>query len=505
MDHPDLLLRAVRRDPAKACVVEAGRTLTFAELHQRAGRLAAALLSAGLKPGDRVALLAQNGSEYVELQVAAQRAGLVFVPLNWRMNAAELATQVSDFEPSLLVSGTGFHDTSLAVGVSRVWHLGEDGCGPSYEDQLAGTEALPARAIEPSALAMLLYTSGTTGGSKGVKISNAAHLSRVVSLAMELRISHRDKFLQVMPMFHLSSLFTHAFVFVGATNIIQTVFDTKDMLNNIKLEKPTHTLLVPTAIGALASFLKENGITSTSLKKILYGGAPITSVELKRALSIFDAEFCQVYGLTESGPASVLGSEDHDPESRPELLASAGVEMPLTTIDVIDPAGRACPDGEEGELVIRGPGNMDGYWNQPDATANVLQRGWLRTGDIGKRIGGRVYVTGRLKDIIVTGGENVSAREVEEVLAAHPDVAECAVVGLPDEHYGQRVHAAIVLKPSSESNSEALDEFCRSRISRFKRPRSYEFVEALPRNALGKVLKHLIKGESAHQDQRMNE
>jgi acyl-CoA synthetase (AMP-forming)/AMP-acid ligase II len=272
--------------------------------------------------------------------------------------------------------------------------------------------------------------------------------------------------------------------------VILPGFDAAQVFSSIGEHRVTHTALVPTAIDALAGSPHRPTAACSSLLTILYGASPITTAGLRRALASFDCDFHQIYGMTEVGTATILGPNEHDPDRRPGLMSSAGRDMSLVEIGIVGPDGQACPDGGTGEIVISGPGVTEGYWDNPAATAAVLRDGWLHSGDIGRRDGeGYIFVTDRLKDIIITGGENVSPREVEAVLEQHPDVQECAVIGLPDERYVERVHAVIVLSPGRGLDEPSLRAHCAQRLAGYKCPRSYATADRLPRNAVGKLLR----------------
>jgi acyl-CoA synthetase (AMP-forming)/AMP-acid ligase II len=483
--HPDLLAVGLRRTPEAVCVVDPALTLTFAQVDERASRLLGALRAAGLQRGDRIALLAQDRAEHLELMVAAQRGGLVLVPLNWRLTAGELGRIVADCTPALLVHAVSFAAAAAGLSVPRRWPLDE-----SYADRLAATATAPPEPVDPDALCEILYTSGTTGTAKGAMVSNRGHLARMCTVALDLLIGPGQVFLQVMPMFHIMVIFTHTFAFRGARNVILPGFDDAQVFRSIAEHRVTHTALVPTAIDALVASPHRATADSSSLVTILYGASPITPAALRRALAAFDCGFHQIYGMTEVGTATILGPGDHDPQRRPGLMSSAGRDMSLVEIDIVGPAGQPCPDGQPGEMVISGPGVTDGYWNDPAGTAEVLRHGRLHTGDIGHRdSAGYIFVTDRLKDIIITGGENVSPREVEGVIEQHPGVRECAVIGLPDQRYVERVHAVLVMKPGCQLDEPSLRAHCAQLLAGYKCPRSYATAERLPRNAVGKLLR----------------
>lgn len=516
MNHPDPIRRVARTDPARPCVVVGERTLTFADVDDRADRAASAWLDLGLAPGERVAVLAHNEAEYLELQVAAQRSGLVLVPLNTRLATPELRRIVADAAPSLLLHGPDLAGAARAAAddVPWVWRLGGDpagGDGPgvagpggggadgstSYETRLAAVAVRRRWSTDPDALATLLYTSGTTGTARGAMITNRVLLARSLALATDLRLGAGDVFLQCLPMFHLAQTFTHAFATVGATSVQLRTFDPAAALAAIARHRVTHTLVVPTIIAALLDRPELPATDLTSLRGLLYGASPISPSALTAALAAFDCDFHQMYGMTETGPATLLRPAQHDP-GRPELLTAVGSEIVTVEIDVVDPDGIPTGPGVDGEIVVSGPTVMAGYWRAPEASAATIRDGVLHTGDIG-RIDDRglLRITDRLKDMIITGGENVVPREVEEVLLAHPAVAACAVIGLPDGRYGERVHAVVVpASPGTEPDPAALTAFCRERLAGYKQPRSWEWVEDLPRTATGKVQRHRLRART---------
>ena len=495
MGHPDQIRRIVRTDPDRPCVVEGERHLSFGEVNDRADRAAEAWLGAGLAAGDRVAVLAHNELEYLEWQIAAQRAGLILVPLNVRLSVSELRDIVGDAGPSLLVHGPGFADQAEALRVGQTLHLGDRGVGESYEAALAAAEPRPRAITDPAALASLLYTSGTTGSAKGAMISNRALLARSLALAVDLSLGRDDVFLQTLPMFHLAQTFSCAFATLGATNVLLRTFDPTAALEAIARHGVTHTLVVPTILQALIAHPDLADVDRSTLRAVFYGASPISETQLARALEAFaGCDFYQMYGMTETGPATLLRPHQHD-LSRPEVLRSAGSEIVTFELDIIDANGSPCPDGTAGEIVVTGPALLDGYWRAPEHTRAALRRGLMHTGDIGFRgPDGSLRVTDRLKDIIITGGENVAPIRVEHVLTTHPAIAECAVVPVPHPHWGEQVHAVLVLRdPASPPSTQELDALCRTRLGGYELPRSWSVRDTLPRTATGKVRRHLLR------------
>jgi acyl-CoA synthetase (AMP-forming)/AMP-acid ligase II len=494
MEVPDLISNAVKRFPERACVVEGDRRLTFAEVDARASQLAAACHDAGLRTGDRVALLAYNELEYLEIQIGAARAGLILVPLNYRLAVPELRHIIEDSKPRLLIHGPGLGEAATRLGVERTWHLGVGGVGRPYDAVLGATSATataPLRAADPAAL---MYTSGTTGRPKGAIISNGAIWAQVNTVSLEDRMLPGDVFVQALPMFHIASNQSWAFAYNGATNIMVKVFDPAGLVRCLEEHRATHVLLVPTMISMLCDEPALAEADLDSLRLVLYGASPIAPEQLRRAMQALSCDFLQLYGMTETGAASVLRSTDHDPAGRPELLASAGTDAIGARTRIVDADDRLVPAGTVGEIACRGPGIMDGYWGDPDASAHALRGGWMHTGDMGFHSeDGYLYITDRLKDMIVSGGENVYPREVEDAMYEHPDVREVAVIGIPHERWGESVHAVVVTAQGTSSQPDWLLDHCRERLARYKVPRSVEFVDELPRNATGKVLKRVLR------------
>ena len=496
MNSPDILVNAAKRFPDRDCVIEGDRSITFAEAHHRADRLAASLIALGLRPGDRVALLAANELEYLEIQVAAMRARLILVPLNFRLAVPELAYIVSDSAPRVLIHGTGYAEQAAALDVADTFHLGPGGTGRPYTELLAADHQAPdpRPALDDAAACTILYTSGTTDRPKGAIISNRALLARLNMFAIEMGLRPGDVFVQPLPMFHIAAHVSYSFAYIGATNVMVAGFDPPAVLALLERHHATHVLLVPTMIRLLVEHPAMTDAELSSLRLVLYGASPIQPDLLRRALPAFDCDFVQFYGMTETAGGSLLRPADHDPEGAPELLTAAGTDSLSAETRVVDDQDRSVPAGVTGEIVVRGPIVMDGYWNAPEATAEALRNGWMHTGDMG-HVGenGYLYVSDRLKDMIVSGGENVYPREVEDVLLQHPGIAEATVIGLPDEQWGERVHALVVPRPDVTVDPAEVIAHCRSQLAGFKAPKTVELTTELPRNATGKVMKRELR------------
>ncbi|MCZ7526651.1 MAG: long-chain-fatty-acid--CoA ligase [Acidimicrobiia bacterium] len=496
MEVPDLVRNAARRSPDRTCVVEGDRALSFADVDARASRTASALTRAGLRPGDRVALLAHNELEYLEIQAAVQRAGMTLVPLNTRLSVPELEFLVADSTPRLLIHGPDLAGAAGALGVERKWYLGGDGVGEPYDEVTAAEDASAGPGmLVAGAPATIIYTSGTTGRPKGAVISNGALWARLNVTAVELGVRPGDVFVQVLPMFHIAAHLCYGFSHHGATTVMVKAFDPASLIRTIEERRATHVMLVPTIINLLGQEPTLEAADLSALRLISYGASPIAPDVLRRAIAAFPrCEFMQLFGMTETFCASMLRAGDHDPDGHPEWLASAGTDAVSFETRVVDEQGGDVGPGVVGEILSRGPCLMDGYWNAPEATEEALAGGWMHTGDLGYRSeDGYLFVTDRLKDMIVSGGENVYPREVEDVIYGHPQVLEVAVVGIPDERWGEAVHAIVVPKEPGALGARELIEHCRPRLAGYKIPKSVELVEELPKNPTGKILKRLVR------------
>jgi len=479
-----------------------GRQTTFAELDRRANQVAHGLTDAGVAPGGRVAVLATNTDIFLELLFGATKANRVLVPINARLAPAEIARIVNDAGAEMLFVGEGFEETVERIRgdlstVRAIVGLGE---GSGYErydrwrDRHAGFD--PMRAIDASDVVLQVYTSGTTGEPRGVQLTNDNLLSVLPdTLSQHGGWSDRDVNLVCLPLSHVGgSLWALAGCYVGATTVILPEAVPAEIVRAIAQYRVTKTFLVPVLIRLL---LQTPGVAEgdlSSLSLLVYGGSPISPELLQAASASLTCDFGQMYGLTEtSGGITYLTPDDHrrGPSSR---LTSCGRPLSRVELRIVDGAGRDLPVGAIGEIVCRSPQVMKGYWNRPDETAQAVRGGWLYTGDAGYvDTDGYLYIHDRLTDMIVTGGENVYPTEVERVLLAHPAVAEAAVIGVPDDTWGEAVKACVVCKAGMEVGAAELTAFAAERLARYKRPRSFDLLAALPRNASGKVLRRELR------------
>lgn len=491
----DLVAEAARRFPGATAVVGNDTQLTFAELDRRVDQLGAALHERGVATGARVALLAANELEYLEVQGACVRYGYTLVPLNTRLAAPELAYILKDSSPDALLAGRQDHDRGRQLGddlgIAWVAGLGDTGDGvDAYDAALDAAGPPPAVPDDPDLPTTILYTSGTTGRPKGAVITRRGFMARVFVNALELEATDRDVFQQSLPMFHIAAFLAYAYLYRGGTLVMLTAFEPAACLASFSRHKVTSTVLVPTMIDMLLESPEIADYDPGALELIIYGGSSIDPPLLRRAIDRFQCGFHQQYGMTETGAQTILRPVDHvvDDENR---LSSGGTPAVSFEVRVVDPQDRSLPTGEVGEVVCTGPAVMSGYWNLPDATAQTLRNGWMHTGDMGYiDEQGLLHIVDRRNDMIVSGGENVYPREVEAVLADLEELREVAVVGLPHPRWGQQVTGVV---PHDAPDDDVLDAFLRERIAGYKVPRRWVRVDEIPRNVTGKILKTRLR------------
>jgi fatty-acyl-CoA synthase len=472
----DIPRRNARRFPRKPAF--GGRT--WAEVDARVNRLANAL---DVAPGERVAILAHNDPRYLETYWALAKLGAIAVPLNFRLLSDERAALLAHADVSGMIVGPEYPGTAG-------WTLR---FGDEYEALLERSSPEPPGdgpgADDPFAI---MYTSGTTGLPKGAVVTHGNLESNVYNQAIADKADPSDVNLTVTPLYHMGALFmATTYTALGCTNPILERFEPGEVLAAIERERATTCLLVPTMLNSLLHAPTFGDHDLSSLRLVFYGGGPMPLPVLRRAIETIGCSFTQGYGLTETIEATFLVAADHALDAG-DRLASAGREAVNAEVRVVDFEGTELPPGERGEIVIRSPSVIREYWRAPEATAAAIQDGWFHTGDIGRRDeDGYLYVVDRLKDVIISGGENVYPKDVEDVLYTHPAVDEVAVIGTPDEHWGEVVTAVVVTRETVAA--EELLEHCRERLAGYKRPRLVRFVDALPRNPSGKILKRELR------------
>ena len=462
---------------------------TYSELHDNALRLANNIGDHS-KAGDRILILSSNCPEYIEILLAIWAAGGVAVPVNYKLHAREVLHIIEDARPTrIFASATLAKDLETASPEPidcKITIIG----GPEYHHCLTGEPAIPADTA-PDDLAWLFYTSGTTGRSKGAMLSHRnlmamhiAHLADFEDIASDHNLVH------AAPLSHASGLYLIPYLARGAGHIIseQDHFDPDEILQICRDRQGCGMFLAPTMVNRLRDAAEKSGAVPTGLRTILYGGAPMYLADLKKAQAALGPVFIQLYGQGEA-PLTITGlrRSDHDTDDD-HILASVGWARSGVAIKIVDDTGHELPRGQSGEIICRGDVVMQGYWNDPQASASALRSDWLWTGDRGMMDpNGMVTLQDRSKDVIISGGSNVYPREVEEVLLQHPAVMEVCVLGQQDAEWGEIVVAFIV--GTNQVSSEALDAHCLEHIARFKRPKKYHFIRELPKSAYGKVLK----------------
>ena len=500
------LSKRARLNPKLEAVIDthAGRRFTFAELNARSNRTARALAGLGISKGDRIGLLLMNGPEFIESFFGIAKIGGVVVPLNWRLVAAELAFILKDSGCRALIYGEEFAEVVAdlyadgdATDIERWIQVGKD---ESRADFALGYDKLQSEAsdAEPEVTAgdddmlYILYTSGTTGLPKGVVHTHETAMWAVLTIAATAEMRFKDRYLLCLPLFHVGALTPlTGNIYAGVTCVVMRAFDPVAAWNLIRDEQITNALAVPAMLNFMHHAYQAAGgkiEIPERLRWIMCGAAPVpvTLIETYADLGI---EIHQVYGLTEScGPACLLG-----PDEALAKAGSTGKAFFHTEVRVVNEQGRDVEVGEPGEVWIRGPHIMKGYWNRPDATAETIVDGWLHSGDVATLDKeGFVTIQDRTKDMIISGGENVYPAEIENVILSHPKVAEAAVIGQPSERWGESPLAVVVPTDDSLSAQEVLDH-CQGKLARFKQPRSVEFVDEIPRNPTGKVLKRILR------------
>ncbi|CKI10186.1 long-chain fatty acid--CoA ligase [Mycolicibacterium smegmatis] len=497
------LHRAVQQTPGATMTVFGERRRTFLEVADRVARLAGALRALGVRAGDRVAMLAQNSDRYHEYLLAVPWANGVLNPVNIRWTPAEIAYSLEDSGTKVMFVDDSFARMLPAIKdawaeLSTVIYAGE--ASPpagtlAYEELIDKSDPVDDARRGGDELAGLFYTGGTTGFPKGVMLSHANLLTSTYGLLTPgFAFRPGGICLHAAPMFHLADLMSwSAGLLQGGRHVFIPSFEPVTVMQAIAQHQVTDALLVPTMIQKLIDHPDINRYDLTSFRALFYAASAIPQALLERAMKVFpNAEFVQGYGMTELSPlATLLSPDDHQ---KPRLLRSAGRAAPSAEVRIVDPDGNEVPRRTVGEVAVRGGNVMLGYWNKPQETAAAIRDGWMHTGDAAYMDDdGYIYVVDRIKDMIITGGENVYSAEVENAVVQHPSVAACAVIGVPDADWGERVHAVVVLQPGAELAACQIREHAKRLIAGYKCPRSIEFVNALPLSGAGKVLKRELR------------
>src|SRR5882672_8471665 len=476
--------RAARYFPDRTALAANGTRSSFRELHARVERIAAALTKHGFKAGDRLAILLPNEPDYIQLVYACAWLGVTAVPLNTRLSVKEIDCILGDAKPRGLIRHSSLPVPTVQVSWQKVL---------DQEPLEVRSDSVPDPIYDPDALLALIYTSGTTGQPKGVEMRHSNILENVYHTNFWFPLEEGAVHLHAAPIFHIADFpFMFAAPAFGTCQVTIPKFSPESFCETVQRERVTHTVLVPTMINMLTQSPDLKKYDLTSLKHLGYGGSPMAPELVHRTRQVLpNVKLVQVYGLSEAG--FLTGLLDH--EHTEDKLTSCGRPCMGIDVRVVDPTGNEAETGKTGELVARGANIMRGYWNNPDETKLAFRNGFFRTGDIGYQdVNGYFYILDRLKDMIVTGGENVYSGEAEAVIYTHPAVREVAVFGIPDPKWGEIVKACVVLKPGKTLTAEELIAYCRRFLANFKVPRSIEFSQTeLPKSGSGKILKRLLR------------
>jgi long-chain acyl-CoA synthetase len=500
------LRRVLQLNPNGVATISGGRRRIWRETGERVARLAGGLRALGADVGERVAILSLNSDRYLEVYLATAFAGAVVVPLNIRWTAHENKDALNDCRSKVLIFDKTFAPMAAALGdalPSLRLVYAEDGEAPGravgYEDLIAQSSAIADAMRQGADLAGIFYTGGTTGRSKGVMLSHANLMANAFNVLCERPVAGEAIYLHAAPMFHLANAGAmYAVLLRGGTNAMIPAFTPEGALAIIEKERITDTVLVPTMIQMMVDNPRFRAYDMSSLSRIAYGASPISEALLVRAMAALPAtQFSQGYGMTELSPvATTLRWEEHFGEGFAKgRHRSAGRATYGCEVRIVDPQDQPVAAGVIGEIVARGDNVMMGYWERPEETAKAIVDGWMHTGDGGYMDeDGFVYIVDRVKDMIVTGGENVYSIEVENALAQHPAVAQCAVIGIPDAEWGEAVHAVVTPRNGAAVTGEELIAFAKTLIASYKCPRSVEVrAEPLPLSGAGKILKRELR------------
>jgi len=504
----DMLDNNAWKYPDETAFVWEDRRVTHAEFHVRVSKLANGLRRLGLKRQDRIGILSQNRLEYQEVYGACEISGFVCATVNWRLAIPEMVYIINDGAPKVLFFEAAYAETVLAMKdqLKTVEHFicidgGE--FGENYSDFVASGEAsgVPFRPL-PDDIAFLIYTSGTTGRPKGVMLGQGAQVATAEILGSDQRNSPADRLLIMMPLFHIGAkVIQLAQHWRAGMVVVQKGFEPKVILDCIEREKITVTHMAPTMIQTLLESPEIDKADLSSLRMVVYAAAPMPIPVLKKGLKMLGPVFQHQFGQTE-GIGTTLLAHQHRPDGTDrdrEILTSVGQVSPRVNIRIVDDNGDDLPVGDVGEILLTSPGIMKGYWNNTAATIDTLRDGWVHTGDVGRLDAeGYLYLVDRKKDMIISGGENIYSREVEEAVVTHDAVSEVAVIGVPDEKWGEAVKAVVVLRAGMNATAQELIDHCRTLIASYKRPRHIEFVDDIVKLPSGKIDKVRLRRLYGH-------
>lgn len=493
----DVLFNNPRIDPDRPALITDEGRMTYRELRDAVTRVAGALCREGVAVGDRVCVLLENKAEYIVSYFAITSIGAIYVPLNWRLHAAEHVILMQNSEPTVAILSSAFGETARAAqgdvpSLKRIVSVGGTlpGCAEFSEWSSAPAELSREHVPTPDSAAIIVYTSGTTGLPKGVLLTHRSVVVDLHNVATYGQQTPESVVVHVSPLYHQT--FVHVLVHLafGGAVVLMKKFDAGELLAAIERNKATYLFVAPTMLYEILDHPKLSSFDISSLQTVVYGAAPITGARLRQSIELLGSKLVQGYGLTEAtSHVSYLSKEDH-------LVAegSIGRGIPGVEVRVVDDAGNDCRPGEVGEIVVRGPTVMQGYWRAPEATAEAIVDGWLHSGDLARvDERGYMYIVDRKKDLVISGGANIYPRDVENVVAEYPGVAEVAAFGIPDPYWGEALVSAVVPRQGTTLESAAIQDFCRSRLGGYQVPKKIFVVPELPKNATGKVLKRELR------------
>jgi acyl-CoA synthetase (AMP-forming)/AMP-acid ligase II len=496
-----------RKFADRPAIVFEDEITTFASLRDRVNRLSNGLLQL-TSPGERVAILSENRPQFIEAYAGVPMAGMALTFLNYRLNPKELAQIVTYAEATVLLIEPKYLPQMLAVRaemetVRTIVTFGAEPAGADalYEEVLAeGSTERPQLDVSEHDLAWLIYTSGTTGRPKGAMLSHRNLLRSLFSWLVAQSPKPGGVNFMPFPLCHVAGYGIPGYWLQGTTLVLRPAYEPEDFMRQVQRYRITTTPMAPTMLNMLLQHPAIDQYDLSSITGIAYGGSSMPVEVLKRAMARFQGvEFIQGFGMTElSGNVLFFDAPSHlrAAADRPDLLAAAGRPMALSSLRVVDDDMNDVAAGEVGEIVVQGDQVMQGYWRNPAATEEAFAGGWFHTGDLARFDDeGFHYIVDRKKDMIITGGENVYSRQVEDVIYQHPGVVEVAVIGLPDEHWGENVCAVVVLEPGASASANEIIQICRDNLAGYKKPKRVEFVDALPKNASGKVLKRELRAQ----------
>jgi len=508
MPTGDMLRRSASRFPDKSALIFDDNMITYRELNERANRLANSLLKMGLKKGDRIGVLCHNGPEFIEVYFASAKVGGIFTSINNLLKPAELKKILDYLSPRFMFFDFDYAQLlgSMKQNLGYVeFFICLDGptslSSIQYCDLVdQGHPEEPEVSISDGDVMTIVLTSGTTGIPKGVMRTHRHNLIGVMASTIEFGIREDDRALFPLPFYHVTFEENMRHILMANSIVIRREgnFNAKEVLDLLSRQRITVCLLVPTMINTLLQGVSIERYDLSHFRLLLYGGSPMPIELLRKAMGTLKCQFLQLYGQTETGPLiTVLKPEDHVPDGSEEemrVMASAGRPAHHCEVRIVDDSGNDVPVGEVGEIVIRSDAMSIGYWELPEETAKLIKDGWLYTGDFGRFDERKyVYIVDRKTDMIISGGKNIYPREIEEVLYSHEAVLEASVIGIPDEHWGESVKAIVVLKDNREASEEEIISFCKDKLASYKKPKSVEFRQELPKNPSGKILKRMIR------------